>query len=228
MSALLELQERMAAAITGGPDFAAWEDYAVSTDRAVLALSLHANTISHARLIALEETFPRVREALGDGRFNRLSRDFVETGGGKRESLATIGRAFPDWLALSGEPRAYVRLARFDWAWLECFHAAEARAVTLDDLAGKENDEILALRLVCHLSLRVVTCPDAHMIVRPESTVSVQPISPVQATLLAIAAIPTSLDSLVTAALQIHPEADILSEIKPLIEAGAFAHGGTD
>lgn len=38
------------------------------TEAAVLrGLRVHANTISHARLVALEETFPRLREHLGEG-----------------------------------------------------------------------------------------------------------------------------------------------------------------
>src|SRR3546814_14023377 len=78
-------------------------------------------------LVALEETFPRTRDYLGEEEFNRLSRCFVEEGGAQRRSLSDIGAGFADWLA---DPRA-ADLARVEWAWLESYHAADAPALEI-------------------------------------------------------------------------------------------------
>lgn len=223
MPTLLDVQTNMAAAIEAGPGHAIWSDYQGAIDRATLALSVHANTISHGRLMALEVTFPRVRDALGPERFNAFSHSFVEASGGAHEPLSLIGRTFPDWLARSSVPHFVIQLARFEWAWLESFNAAEAQPLMIEDLSGKDQDDILALHVVRHPSVRVVAHQGAQLIVRPAFEVFSLPISRVQASLLAIAAIRTQVGALIGQTLLLHPDADLLAEIGPLIEAGAFS-----
>ena len=107
-------QAAVAATLLHGPQHLPTGLFA-GTEAAVLrGLRVHANTISHARLVALEETFPRLREHLGAADFNRLSRAFVEAGGAERRALGDIGAGFADWL---GDPLA-ADIARAEWAWL--------------------------------------------------------------------------------------------------------------
>lgn len=150
------LQRSMMAAIDGGPGFV--DESLFSGDRAAAmrGLAVHANTISHARLVALEETFPRTREQLGHGRFNALSRDFIERNEARAEPLNTIGRHFANYLGICEAPNAAV-LAAFEWAWLESYHAAEDKALELADLAGAGEEELLAITVARHPAARLVS-----------------------------------------------------------------------
>lgn len=81
MHPLEQVQQSMMQAIALGPDHAPCEFFRDGRAAALRGLSVHANTISHARLVALEETFPRTRSLLGESLFNRLSRGYVECDG---------------------------------------------------------------------------------------------------------------------------------------------------
>lgn len=119
-------------------------------------LRVHANTISHARLVALEETFPRTRAYLGEGAFNRLSRAYVDGGGARGKAVAEIGRGFDAWLAGEAD-RLAADLARAEWAWLACYHAAEAPVLTLADLLELDEPRLLALPVRRHPAAATVT-----------------------------------------------------------------------
>src|SRR3546814_8707764 len=80
------------------------------------------------------------------------SRCFVEEGGAQRRSLSDIGAGFADWLA---DPRA-ADMARVEWAWLESYHAADASALALADLAGLDEAELLGLAIRRHPATNVV------------------------------------------------------------------------
>lgn len=105
-------QAAIAATLLHGPDHLPAGLFAGDDNAVLRGLRVHANTVSHARLVALEETFPRTREHLGEAEFNRLSRAFVEGGGAERLALPDIGRDFAGWL---GDPLA-ADLARVEWA----------------------------------------------------------------------------------------------------------------
>ena len=156
MLTLPELQQGIARALRHGPDAVPWSAFAGSPERVLLGFKVHANTISHGRLVALEETFPRLRTVLGEARFNRLSRQFVEAEGGKGEPLAAIGREFPEYLTAHRVGKAMIALARVEWAWLEAWRAAEARALGLVDLAGLDQTKVLALPVRRHPAARMV------------------------------------------------------------------------
>jgi Putative DNA-binding domain len=121
-------------------------------DRILLGLKAHANTISHARIVGLEETFPLTRQHLGDAAFNALARKFVETDTAKASDANRIGLGFPDCLS---DP-ATRELALIEWAWLESYHAAEAVPMTLGDLAALDEAALLALAIAPHPSARIV------------------------------------------------------------------------
>jgi len=154
------LQKSMMDAIDRGPDFIAEAAFAGGRPAAMRGLCVHANTISHARLVALEESFPRGMEQLGHERFNALCRQFLETGSASAEPLGTIGRDLPSFLADEGE-RDAAATAQFEWAWLESYHAAEAVPLVLADLAGLAEDRLLATTVSLHPAARLVP-PNAN------------------------------------------------------------------
>jgi regulator of extracellular matrix RemA (YlzA/DUF370 family) len=201
-------------------------------DSAVLrGLRVHANTISHARLVALEETFPRTRAYLGEEEFNLLSRRFVEEGGAEHRSLNDIGAGFADWL---GDPRA-TDLARVEWAWLESYHAADAPALVLADLIGLDETGLLGLPVRRHPAVRIVALASdaaplvdptfavdarALLVTRPDTDVRLFAIEPAGAAALAMAQEIAPIGNLIAHLSEEHPDGG--AAIAALIEAGAF------
>ncbi|HWV61919.1 MAG TPA: DNA-binding domain-containing protein [Sphingopyxis sp.] len=224
-------QAAIAATLLRGPGHLP-PDLFIGSDAAVLrGLRVHANTISHARLIALEETFPRTRDYLGEGEFNLLSRRFVDEGGAGRRSLNAIGGGFADWLA---DPRA-ADLARSEWAWLESYHAADAPALALTDLIGLGETELLALPVRRHPAVRIVALTgDAAplvdpafaadtrvlLVTRPDADVRLCGAEPSDATALDMAENIVPVGNLIAHLAEQHPDGG--AAIAALIEAGAF------
>ncbi len=241
MPALERTQDTMMRAIALGPDHLPEGLFVGMRSNAVRGLSVHANTISHARLIALEETFPRTRRYLGEAAFNRLSRAFCESGHVGSLPLARIGCCFPAWLEDAGQPETALSLARFEWAWLECYHACEATAFGLDDLASLGEAGIARLALVHHPASAAITL-DARcrellaeefcgqfdaaevLISRPEAEVDVTSISATAARLHATFVEPQPVCTLLAEAAEPDAEASLLA----LIAAGALVQTATD
>lgn len=236
MPALERTQDTMMRAIALGPDHMPEGLFHGMRKKAVRGLSVHANTISHARLIALEETFPRTRRNLGEAAFNRLSRAFCESGHVGALPLARIGCRFPAWLEDAGQPETALSLARFEWAWLECYHACEATAFGLDDLASLGEAGVARLALVHHPASAAITLDagccellaeefggqfDAAevLISRPEAEVEVTAISATAARLHATFVKPLSVCTVLAEAAEHDAEAALLA----LIAAGALA-----
>lgn len=126
-----------------------------ATDRIVLGLRVHANTVSHSRITALAATFPRLAARLGTAEFRALALDFIENGGTRGRPLTDIGRGFAEFIAARGAERVVIDLARIEWLWLESYHAAEARALTLGDIAALSEGDLLSLRVVPHPAARL-------------------------------------------------------------------------
>src|SRR6476469_3480527 len=68
-----DAQMLMQRTLTLGPDYCPSDLFSGSVDRIVLGRKVHANTISHARFVALEETFPKLRAAMGPEAFHAAS-----------------------------------------------------------------------------------------------------------------------------------------------------------
>jgi hypothetical protein len=125
-------------------------------DRVLLGLKAHANTISHARLVALEESFPLTRNQLGDDSFNALSRSYIETEMARAGDANRIGAAFPDFLERHIDDQSALDLARTEWAWLESYHAAEAPPLELAFLGTLDEASLLALPISRHPAARLI------------------------------------------------------------------------
>lgn len=169
MSALEQVQQAMMRAIALGPDHVPHYLFAGGRARSLRGLAVHANTISHARLVAIEDTFPRTRLLLGEAAFNALSRTFLETGAAGLP-LVQIGQRFPEWLAAGSQPPGAIDLARFEWAWLQCYHAADAAALSLPELAELGPEGIARLMLTRHpASAALDLHADARALIEAES-----------------------------------------------------------
>jgi Putative DNA-binding domain len=153
MHSLESMQADFIATINEGPGALNQTLFAGPIDRIMLGLKAHANTINHARLVALEETFPLTREALGEREFNTLSRVFVETAEARACDGNSIGLHFPAFL---NDP-IIAELAAIEWAWLESYHAADGAPLSLADISGLPEERLIALKVAAHPSAHIVS-----------------------------------------------------------------------
>lgn len=212
--------------------------FAGSTGRALLGLKAHANTISHARLVALEETFPRLRERLGHARFNRLSRDYVERPEVMRRSLRSIGEGFDGFIAAGGEDLASADLARIEWAWLQSYHAAEADALALADIAALDEEALLALPVAAHPAAQILPLsapiapelgdmaqagqPAALLVTRPDAEVLLRPVDTVTIAIFKNLSASATMGNLLQIAAEQGDDVNALAPVIGMMEAGAL------
>jgi hypothetical protein len=237
-------QRAIMAAIDHGPALLPESLFMGPPERVLAGMAVHANTISHARLVALEETFPRTRDAIGHGSFNAHSRSFLQRPATTARPLAAIGEGFDAFLIESGEEVGAVDLARFEWLWLAAYHAADVEPLELAALAGLVPQEMLALMLVRHpsavagnfapfvhdlIGAEVPGIADAEsiLIARPDAEVLVFPASAGMAAILAAAENPQSIGNLLSQTSE--PEDDeakavdaSMQALAALINAGAL------
>lgn len=238
-------QSAMMAALDHGPAHLPAELFAGSPERVLAGMKVHANTISHARLVALEETFPRTREHIGHDRFNEHSRLFLLQPGVTAQPLTQIGAGFEQFLIDEGEAAGAADLARFEWLWLTAYHAAEAEPLALDVLTSLAPDELLEHTIVRHPAAIVsrfdplvhqvigaevagLGAAEAIVIARPQAQVLVSPASALMAQLLAEAKNPVTIGNLLmqTGESMDNNEAAvaaIMQALAALINAGAIA-----
>lgn len=194
-------QGAMMQALDHGPAHLPADLFAGSPERVLAGMKVHANTISHARLVALEDTFPRTRDLVGHDRFNAHSRLFLQQPGVTAGALAEIGDGFDRFLIEQGVGAGAADLARFEWLWLRAYHAAEAEPLALGALAGLSPEALLEQMLVRHPAAlcarfdRMVHdvigaevpglgSADAILITRPDAEVLVAPASALMAAVL--------------------------------------------
>ena len=234
MPALPDLQAAFSEAIRSGPDHVPFDAFEAGDRRVMLGFAVYANNISYARLTSLEQTFPRTMEYIGEDAFNRLSRNFVESGKGSAASLNDIGATFAEWLELQGEQEAAL-FARFEWYWLQSYRAAEGVALSRNDLATLDEAGLLAMQLVRHPAARLspaceslceaVGLPEpseAILIARPEADVLIHGMTPEAEACFALLEHATSVENVLNALSQEFDEAAILPSILHLIDAGAL------
>jgi hypothetical protein len=242
MHSLEAAQARFIATINNGPDALDHALFDGPIDRVLLGLKAHANTISHARLVALKETFPLTQEALGDEQFNQLARHYVETATARACDANVIGQPFPHFLTTSPTDPAIVELANIEWAWLESYHAAEASPLSPADLTELDEASLLALPVALHPSARLLPIahplaaplgalaglqPFALLALRPAAEVRLMPLDPAQAAILQAAQQKDStLGNLLSAAIEQVNNTDPAEPVMQLIGAGALIKKG--
>jgi hypothetical protein len=141
----------MRTALALGPDYCPPDLFTGSIASTVRGLKAHANTISHARHVALEGTYPRTRTLIGARIFHQLAREHLADATVLRSPLAQIGNGFATRLV--GAARD---LARVEWAWLEAHGEYDAAPFDLAAIAGLDPQAVAAARVALHPSTRLV------------------------------------------------------------------------
>lgn len=239
MPSLAETQANFIATINEGPDALDPTLFVGTLERTILGLKAHANTISHARLVALEESFPLTRAELGEAQFNALSHEYVETAEAKASDLAQIGRHFARYLENANADATIGDLARIEWAWLESYHATDAHALHLTTISALAEPDLLALQVQLHPATRLivlraplaaslahladtVTAPSAIAVVRPEAEVRLLAIDAPTLRTAQKCLHPTTIGNLLALAGEQGDEADPIGPALTLIGAGAL------
>lgn len=244
MPALELTQRAMQQALDHGPDHLPEGLFAGPHARIMAGFKTHANTISHARLIALEETFPRTLAWMGHARFNEHSRLYLEQPGVTARALTHIGKEFPSFLHQCGAARAAAELARFEWLWLEAYHAADSPPLRLAGLAGIETHALMDIVVQAHPAASLSTfdaavhrllgeevpgaaVADAILLTRPGADVLVSPADAAMRRVFPRAGNPDTIGNLLAGA----NEPDCKDQLSPdglmgafiaLLEAGAL------
>lgn len=237
MPSLAEGQSRFIACLQKGPAHFPDDLFAESRERALLGLKAHANTISHGRLVALEQAYPKLHKHMGHEVFHALSRDYVEQDHILVCNMNGIGAGFAAFLTDRGCDASTVDCARIEWAWLESYHSAEAPPAALDDIAALAEAELLAFPLAIHPSIRLIplsgplspqlteladTNPCALMIARPQERVLFHPLTAVEHAIAEKIAESASMGNLLEHALELSDEATAMQHLVMLVQAGAL------
>lgn len=156
MLSLAEAQDNFITTINNGPAALLPDLFAGLPDRVMLGLKAHANTISHSRLIALEDSFPRTKMAMGEAEFGAVSHSYVETDIARCANTNLIGADFADFLAEAAVGAQFVDLVRIEWAYLESYHAADVQALSLADIGAIDPGAMLNLRIDVHPAAQLV------------------------------------------------------------------------
>lgn len=146
-----DLHFAMRRTIEHGPAFCPKDLFAGPAPRILLGLKAHANTISHARHVAMEETYPRTRLDLGAERFHELATRHLADPQVRRRPLGDVGLNFP-WL-LDGAARD---LARLEWAWLEAHGAPDCEPFDLSAVASLEPEIVARTQVARHPAARIL------------------------------------------------------------------------
>ena len=78
MPSLADGQTRFIACLQKGPAHFPDDLFSQDAERALLGLKAHANNISHARLVALEDSYPRLHAHMGHALYHEHSRDYID------------------------------------------------------------------------------------------------------------------------------------------------------
>lgn len=195
MPSLAESQSRFIDCLQKGPDHLPVEMFTESHHRALLGMKAHANTISHARLVALENAYPKLHQHMGHEDFHALSRDYIDQDHILLCDMNSIAKDFSVYLEQRDIGATEVDLARVEWAWLESYRAAEAEPVILEDIVTLDEEGLLAFPVDQHPAVNLIEMsgelspelselgdetPHALLVARPDAQVLFHPLTAVE------------------------------------------------
>lgn len=195
MPSLADSQSHFINCLQKGPDHLPVDLFSQSAERAMLGMKAHANTISHARLVAIENTFPKLHEHMGHEAFHAISRDYIDQDHILLCDMNSIAEDFARFLAKRRLGATEIDLAKVEWAWLESYRSAEAQSLTVADIAALDEQKLLAFPVRPHPAMRLIRIsgelspalselgddtPYALMVVRPEAQVLFNPLSTIE------------------------------------------------
>ena len=125
--------------------------------------AVYRNNVLISLVNAVEDSFPVTRQLVGEAFFRTMAIEFVRGNPPRAAVLADYGNTLPDFVAAYPPARALPYLSemtRLELAYLHAYHAADAQAISADEitslLAGPQTAGRVRFRL--HPSLRTLVC----------------------------------------------------------------------
>ncbi|MEO4047704.1 DNA-binding domain-containing protein [Pseudomonas sp. CAU 1711] len=128
--------------------------------------AIYRNNVVSSLIDALADTYPVTQAMVGEAFFRAMARLFVRAQPPRSPVLALYGDGFADFIegfAPAARLPYLADLARLEMLYLESYHAADATALALDELAALLGDsEALAqVRFELHPALQLLRSPHA-------------------------------------------------------------------
>jgi hypothetical protein len=121
--------------------------------------AVYRNNVAVGLIQALRDAFPAVHRIVGADFFQAMARAYVMIEPPRSPILLDYGAGFPDFIRRF-EPAAVlpylVDVAFIERAWTEAYHAPEAAPIDPMAFAAIAPDQLPAVRLMLHPSLRIV------------------------------------------------------------------------
>jgi hypothetical protein len=119
--------------------------------------SIYRNNVAVGLIGALEARYPVSRRIAGDGLFRAVARAFVRAHKPRSPVMIAYGGEFPEFLArCEGVEPCLVDAARLENAWVEAYHAEDAPAATIGELAALRPDCLPGARIAFHPAARLL------------------------------------------------------------------------
>jgi len=211
--------------------------------------AVYRNNVHVGLTNAISQRFPVTERLVGADFFRGMARVYVQDRKPASPLMFEYGEDFPDFVAGFGPAQglAYLAdLARIEAAWSRAYHAADAAALTVADLAALAPERLAETRLERHPSAGLVLSPHpagsiwaAHqtepvatvalqqaetvLVVRPDATVNVHVIPATDAVFAAALIGGRTLGEAAGEALAASPEFDFGAALVGLVSLGAFA-----
>ena len=119
--------------------------------------SVYRNNVAVGLIGALEARYPAARRIAGDDAFRALARAFIRAGKPRSPVMIAYGDDFPEFLAgCDGVAPSLADVVRLENAWVEAYHAEDADAAIVADLADLSPDCLPRARVAFHPAARLL------------------------------------------------------------------------
>ena len=122
--------------------------------------AVYRNNVAVGLIGALEARYPVARRIFGPEAFRAMARAFAEAHKPRSPVLIAYGAAFPDFIEAQGpspDLRRLADVARLENAWVEAYHAEDAPAAGLADLAALGAEALPNARVALHPAARLLS-----------------------------------------------------------------------
>ncbi|MDH6260493.1 DNA-binding domain-containing protein [Bradyrhizobium sp. BR13661] len=250
MRSLAERQRDFAAALLdpglATPDGVVGPDGKPSARR----FGVYRNNVVVGLVRTLQDAFPAAYRIVGAAFFQAMARAYVVTDPPRSPMLFDYGAGFPEFIGRF-EPATVLPyladVARLERAWVEAYHEAEGTPIDLSVFSVLKPEQLSAMRLVLHPSVRIVRSRfpivtiwqmnieggipapvdleaggEDTLIVRPGAEVEVRSIPPGCAVFIEALGFGRSVLAAFEEALVVNPRFDLSASLADLIGAGAL------
>ncbi len=121
--------------------------------------AVYRNNVAVGLIGALEARYPVSRRIAGDDSFRAMARAFVRAHKPRSPVMIAYGAEFPEFVAdmrRAAERPMSPRRGAAENAWVEAYHAEDAAAATVGELAALSPDCLPGTRIVFHPAARLL------------------------------------------------------------------------